>query len=47
MLEAGDIAADEVKKTFAAIGYAVDIRTTKKEVKNTSQFVMDDPVTGK
>lgn len=47
MLEAGDITADEVKKTFAAIGYAVDIKTTKKEVTNTSQFVMDDPISGK
>lgn len=47
MLEVGNITADEVKKTFAAIGYAVDIKTTKKEVTNTSQFVMDDPVSGK
>ena len=47
MLEAGDIAADEVKKTFAAIGYAVDIRTTKKKVENTSKFSMTDPNTGK
>ena len=47
MLEAGDIAADEVKKTFAAIGYAVDIRTTKKKVENTSSFSMTDTNTGK
>lgn len=43
MLEAGDITAEEVKKTFAAIGYAVDIKTTKKEVKNTSEFSMLSP----
>lgn len=29
MLKAGDITAEEVKKTFAAIGYAVDIKTKK------------------
>ena len=43
MLEAGDITAEEVKKTFAAIGYAVDIRTTQKEVKNISKFSMKSP----
>ena len=43
MLEAGKITADEVKSTFAAIGYAVDIRTTQKEVKNVSTFAMKGP----
>ena len=38
MLEAGDITAEEVKKTFAAIGYAVDIQTTKKELTSTSHY---------
>jgi hypothetical protein len=43
MLKAGEITADEVKKTFAAIGYAVDIKTTKKKVENISTFSMTGP----
>ena len=43
MLEAGEITAEEVKKTFGAIGYAVDVRTTKKQVANTSTYEMTGP----
>ena len=38
MLEAGEITADEVKKTFGAIGYAVDIRTKKVPSTTTQHY---------
>lgn len=40
MLEAGDMTAEEVKNMFAAIGYAVDIKTTKRALTSTSHYTV-------
>lgn len=36
MLKAGDITAEQVQNAFGALGYSVDIRTTKRQIENTT-----------
>jgi hypothetical protein len=42
MLEAGQITKEEVQAMFAAIGYSVDLKTTKKKVQNVTHFEYSD-----